>query len=64
MFDFLGFTHSCAESRNGRLWLKPITIIHQPTSEQGRWTAAVVSGHIVYYPVLGNYEAVTAFCDR
>ena len=25
-FDFLGFTHICAKSRNGRFWLKRITI--------------------------------------
>ena len=25
-FDFLGFTHICAESRSGRFWLKRITI--------------------------------------
>ena len=26
MFDFLGFTHIYAKSRNGRFWLKRITI--------------------------------------
>jgi hypothetical protein len=25
-FDFLGFTHICARSKNGRFWLKRITI--------------------------------------
>jgi hypothetical protein len=64
MFDFLGFTHSCAEFRERSRWLKPITIMHQLASKQGRWTAAVVRGHMAYYAVPGNYEAVTAFCDR
>ena len=81
-FDFLGFTHICAKSRNGRFWLKRITIskrmraklkavsdqlrrrMHQPIPEQGRWLAAVVRGHMAYYAVPGNYEAVAAFCDQ
>jgi RNA-directed DNA polymerase len=81
-FDFLGFTHICAKSRNGRFWLKRITIskrmraklkavkdqlrrrMHQPIPEQGRWLAAVVRGHIAYYAVPGNYQAVAAFCDQ
>jgi len=81
-FDFLGFTHICAKSGNGRFWLKRITIskrmraklkavndqlkrrMHQPIPEQGRWLAAVVRGHMAYYAVPGNYEAVAAFCDQ
>jgi RNA-directed DNA polymerase len=81
-FDFLGFTHICAKSRNGRFWLKRITIskrmraklkavkdqlkrrMHQPIPEQGRWLAAVVRGHMAYYAVPGNYQAVAAFCDQ
>ncbi|MGH3305570.1 MAG: reverse transcriptase domain-containing protein [Streptosporangiaceae bacterium] len=81
-FDFLGFTHICARSRNGRFWLRRITIskrmraklkavndqlkrrMHQPIPEQGRWLAAVVRGHMAYYSVPGNYEAVAAFCDQ
>ena len=81
-FDFLGFTHICAKSRNGRFWLKRITIskrmraklkavndqlrrrMHQPIPEQGRWLASVVGGHMAYYAVPGNYEAVVAFCDQ
>ena len=81
-FDFLGFTHICAKSRNGRFWLKRITIskrmraklkavndqlkrrMHQPIPEQGRWLASVVRGHMAYYAVPGNHEAVAAFCDQ
>ena len=81
-FDFLGFTHICAKSGNGRFWLKRITIskrmraklkavndqlrrrMHQPIPEQGRWLASVVRGHMAYYAVPGNYEAVAAFCDQ
>ena len=81
-FDFLGFTHICAESASGRFWVRRITIskrmrakltavndqlkqrMHQPIPEQGRWLASVVRGHMAYYSVPGNYEAVAAFCDQ
>ena len=38
--------------------------MHQPIPEQGRWLASVVRGHIAYYAVPGNYEAVAAFSDQ
>jgi hypothetical protein len=38
--------------------------MHQSIPEQGRWLAAVVRGHMAYYAVPGNYEAVAAFCDQ
>src|SRR5215467_16083831 len=38
--------------------------MHQPIPEQGRWLASVVRGHMAYYAVPGNYEAVAAFCDQ
>jgi RNA-directed DNA polymerase len=81
-FDFLGFTHICAKARNGRFWLRRITIAkrmraklaavkdqlkrrrHQPIPEQGRWLAAVVRGHVAYYAVPGNTDAVRAFRDQ
>ena len=81
-FDFLGFTHICARSKNGRFWLKRITIskrmraklkavkdqlrqrMHEPVPEQGRWLAAVVRGHMNYYAVPGNLQAVAAFRDQ
>jgi RNA-directed DNA polymerase len=81
-FNFLGFTHICAKAKNGRFWLRRITISkrmraklaevkdqlkrrrHQPISEQGRWLAAVVRGHVAYYAVPGNTDAVRAFRDQ
>ena len=81
-FDFLGFTHICAKSRNGRFWLKRITIskrmraklkqvkdqltrrMHLPIPEQGRWLASVLRGHMAYYAVPGNIQAVAAFRDQ
>jgi group II intron reverse transcriptase/maturase len=78
-FDFLGFTHICATSKNGRFWVRRITISKRmraklaevkaevrrrrylPIPDQGRWLAAVVRGHQVYYAVPGNNDAVNAF---
>jgi RNA-directed DNA polymerase len=80
--DFLGFTHICAKTGNGRFWIKRITIskrmraklaeikdqlrrrMHQPLPEQGRWLAAVLTGHMNYYAVPGNRAAITAFRDQ
>ena len=81
-FDFLGFTHICAKSKNGRFWLKRITIakrmraklrevndqlkrrMHQPIPVQGQWLRSVVQGHLAYYAVPGNTDAVRAFRDQ
>nr|MBA2316690.1 group II intron reverse transcriptase/maturase [Euzebyales bacterium] len=78
-FTFLGFTHICAETKNGRFTLKRVTIAkrmraklrelkaelkrrrHLSIPEQGRWLASVVRGHLNYYAVPGNTEAVAAF---
>jgi RNA-directed DNA polymerase len=78
-FDFLGFTHICAKSRSGRVWIKRITIAkrmraklkainaqlkrrrHDPIPTQGRWLASVLRGHMAYYAVPGNTNAVSAF---
>ena len=35
-----------------------------PIPEQGQWLASVVRGHLAYYAVPGNYEAVDAFCGE
>ncbi len=35
--------------------------MHDPVPEQGRWLAAVVRGHMQYYAVPGNVQAVAAF---
>ena len=81
-FEFLGFTHLCGKTRNGRFWLRRITIKkrmraklkqlkvelrrrrHWPIPEQGGWLASVVRGHLNYYAVPGNIDAVTAFRDQ
>jgi len=34
---------------------------HHPIPEQGRWLASVVRGHLAYYAVPGNTDAVAAF---
>jgi group II intron reverse transcriptase/maturase len=34
---------------------------HLPVPEQGRWLASVVRGHLAYYAVPGNTDAVAAF---
>ncbi len=78
-FDFLGFTHICGKTKDGRFWLRRITISkrmraklrevndqlkrrrHQPIPVQGQWLAAVVRGHLAYYAVPGNTDAVAAF---
>ncbi len=78
-FDFLGFTHICGKTRDGRFWLRRTTISkrmraklrevgdqlkrrrHQPIPVQGRWLASVVRGHMAYYAVPGNIDAVAAF---
>jgi RNA-directed DNA polymerase len=38
--------------------------MHLPIPEQGQWLASVVRGHLAYYAVPGNIEAVDAFCDQ
>jgi group II intron reverse transcriptase/maturase len=35
--------------------------MHYPIPEQGRWLASVVRGHLAYYAVPGNTDAVAAF---
>ena len=81
-FDFLGFTHICARSRNGRFLLRRVTVkqrmraklqavkaelrrrAHLPIPEQGRWLASVLRGHLAYYAVPTNSEAIGAFRDQ
>jgi RNA-directed DNA polymerase len=81
-FNFLGFTHICAKSRNGRFWVRRITVkkrmraklqqvkdqlqrrMHQPLPDQGRWLASVVAGHVRYYGVPGNSQAIRAFREQ
>ena len=81
-FDFLGFTHMCGKTRDGRFWLRRVTIKkrlraklkqvkaelrrrrHLPIPDQGRWLASVVRGHLAYYAVPGNIDAVSGFRDE
>ncbi|MGC9523796.1 MAG: group II intron reverse transcriptase/maturase [Anaerolineae bacterium] len=35
---------------------------HLPISMQGRWLGSVIRGHVKYYAVPGNFDAVNAFC--
>ncbi|MGH8907511.1 MAG: RNA-directed DNA polymerase [Egibacteraceae bacterium] len=37
---------------------------HLPVPEQGRWLASVVAGHLAYYAVPGDTDAVAAFCKQ
>jgi hypothetical protein len=37
---------------------------HHPIPEQGQWLASVVRGHLAYYAVPGNRDAVAAFRSR
>ena len=37
---------------------------HHPIPEQGRWLASVVRGHLAYYAVPGNSEAIGAFRNQ
>ncbi|MGI8310904.1 group II intron reverse transcriptase/maturase [Saccharopolyspora hattusasensis] len=78
-FDFLGLTHQCGKTRNGRFWLRRVTISkrmraklrevkeelkrrrHEPIPDQGQWLRSVVQGHLAYYAVPGNIQAVAAF---
>jgi RNA-directed DNA polymerase len=38
--------------------------MHQPVPEQGRWLASVVRGHMAYYAVPGNIQAVEVFREQ
>ena len=37
---------------------------HQPIPEQGRWVRSVVQGHLNYYAVPGNHNAIEACCKQ
>jgi RNA-directed DNA polymerase len=78
-FDFLGFTHYCGTTKNGRFWLRRKTVTkrmraklkalnvelkrrrHEPIPVQGQWLGSVVRGHLAYYAVPGNTDAVATF---
>jgi RNA-directed DNA polymerase len=72
-FDFLGFTHVCGKGKSGRFWLRRITIkkrmrakLKQVKAELRRrqhWPIPE-RGHLAYYAVPGNIDAVKAFRDQ
>jgi hypothetical protein len=37
---------------------------HLPIPEQGKWLGSVLRGHLAYYAVPGNTDAVAAFRDE
>jgi group II intron reverse transcriptase/maturase len=38
--------------------------LHQPIPKVGRWLKSVVRGHLAYFAVPGNFDAVAAFSDE
>ena len=78
-FDFLGFTHACGKTRNGRFIVLRLTMRkrlraklqeiktelrqrwHDPVPEVGKWLGSIIRGHVNYYGVPLNYEALEAF---
>jgi RNA-directed DNA polymerase len=38
--------------------------MHQPIPEVGRWLGSVVRGHLAYFAVPGNSDAIVAFVDQ
>ena len=78
-FNFLGFTHSCGKTRNGRFIVLRRTRadrmraklrslkeelrrrMHQGVSTTGRWLAGVLRGHVQYFGVPRNGQALWAF---
>lgn len=78
-FRYLGFTHVCVRTRNGRFRLGRYTDkrrmrakrrsirlelrrrMHHPICEQGAWLRSVLTGHLNYYGVPGNSEALATF---
>jgi group II intron reverse transcriptase/maturase len=81
-FNFLGFTHRCGETRDGRFTVVRQTIrerlraklhevkaelrrrLHDPIPEVGAWLRSVVTGHLQYYGVPGNWGALFTFCSQ
>jgi len=38
--------------------------MHLPVPEVGRWLGSVVRGHLAYYAVPGNFDAIKEFCQQ
>jgi RNA-directed DNA polymerase len=39
-------------------------LMHLPIPEQGRWLESMMRGHLAYFAVPGNLDAVKAFCNQ
>src|SRR5260370_22758447 len=57
-FNFLGFTHICGRSRQGKFLLKRKS---RRDRMQGRWLAQVVRGYFAYHAVPTNSASIGAF---
>ena len=78
-FNFLGLTHICGLTREGKFALLRHTMRKRMTAKlaevgaemrrrrqdpipaQGRWLASVLRGHVAYYGVPNNAQALNAF---
>ena len=67
-FAFLGLTHYCGWTRDGRFIVKLKTLrrdarrrMHAPLAEQHRWYLSVLLGHHGYYGRPYNYPALSGF---
>lgn len=78
-FNFLGFTHICSRTKDGRFAIKRKTIrkklqaklqevrrklyqiMHKAIPVQGSYLRSVVRGHVRYYGVPSNSEALSVF---
>ena len=75
-FNFLGFSHICGKTRKGTSSMlirqtlrqrrqaklrKVKAELHDPIPEQGVYLGAVVRGHVQYYGVPRNGEAIATF---
>jgi len=78
-FNFLGFTHICGRTRNGKFavlrltmrqrWQAKLKAVkdelrrrkHMPIPEVGAYLRSIVAGHIHYYGVPRNGDAIRSF---
>ena len=67
-FAFLGFTHYCGWTRDGRFIVKHKTLrrearwrMHAPLAVQHRWYASVLLGHYGYHGRPHNHPALSSF---
>lgn len=77
-FNFLGFTHMCSVTRNGRFTVRRKKMLaklsqikeelrwrmHDPIRVTGRWLRSVLRGHYNYYAVPRNSATMSSFRHR